>query len=267
MKPFLKWAGGKYRLLPKIMASLPPGSRLIEPFLGSAALFLNTQYSQYLLADANGDLISTYDLLKKEGKTFINYCREFFIPEYNNRDSYVEFRETFNHTLDIRLKSALFIYLNRHCYNGLCRYNSIGKFNTPFGTYKNPYFPETEMLHFYTHSKNADFRHANFTEILSQAAPGDVIYCDPPYVPLSKTANFTQYIQEKFTQTQQKQLADFARSLANKGIPVIISNHANDYIMDLYHDADIQLFDVKRTISRDIKNRKPTREILAVFKP
>ena len=140
-KPFLKWPGGKYRLVEKICTKLGPGKRLIEPFVGSGAVFLNAPYNKYLLADNNSDLINLYIILHQEGNGFIEYARGFFQPEFNTADAYYSFRTAFNDSNDIRLKAALFIYLNRHCYNGLCRYNRSGGFNSPFGRYKKPPFP------------------------------------------------------------------------------------------------------------------------------
>src|SRR5262249_42922300 len=140
MKPFLKWAGNKYPLLDRIKRTLPKKKRrLVEPFAGSAAVFLNTDYPDYLLTDANVDLITLYQHLKTEGPDFIHFCRDFFKPETNRKDVYLEFRDTFNQTLDCRLKSALFLYLNKHGFNGLCRYNAGGKYNVPFGRYLKPY--------------------------------------------------------------------------------------------------------------------------------
>ena len=139
IRPFLKWAGNKYRIIDQIRRKLPQGKRLIEPFVGSAAVFLNTDYERYLLTDTNADLIELYKLLKKEGKDFIEYSNSFFTDKNNNEEHYYNYREVFNTTDDCALKSALFIYMNRHGYNGLCRYNSQGKFNVPFGSYKKPY--------------------------------------------------------------------------------------------------------------------------------
>ena len=133
MKPFLKWAGNKYQIVERIKEVLPAGKRLIEPFVGSGALFLNTDYPAYLLADANPDLISVYRHLQSDGRDFIEACRLYFTPENNSPERFYEFRQRFNTTSDATEKATLFVYLNKHCYNGLCRYNSKGGFNVPFG--------------------------------------------------------------------------------------------------------------------------------------
>lgn len=265
MRPFLKWAGNKYQILERIKAVLPPGNRLIEPFVGSGAVFLNTDYKKYLLTDNNEDLIKLFLTLQAEGEPFINYCKSFFTEEHNSEDRYYELREVFNSTSDTRLKSALFIYLNRHGYNGLCRYNSKGGFNTPFGQYSKPYFPENEMRYSYIKSKKAVFKIADFRDIMKKAKKGDVVYCDPPYVPLSATANFTTYSTGGFGRNDQVELAELAQELAGRGVPVLISNHATEFTLDAYKTAKIELFSVQRFISCDGANRGKAEEVLALF--
>lgn len=162
MKPFLKWAGNKYQIVKRIRSILPNGRRLVEPFVGSGAVFLNTDYPDYLLTDANGDLINLYLQLQVEKGGFVDYCRQFFVPDHNQKDAFYHFRTEFNTMSDTRYKSALFVYLNKHCFNGLCRYNSKGQFNVPFGRYKKPYFPVEEMLSFCEKAQTATFQQANF---------------------------------------------------------------------------------------------------------
>jgi DNA adenine methylase len=265
MKPFLKWAGGKYRLVDRIKSALPPGNRLIEPFVGSGAVFLNTDYKSYLLTDSNPDLINLFKYLQKEGQNFINYCSSFFTAENNNELTFYQFREEFNTTTDIRKKSALFVYLNRHCFNGLCRYNSKGGFNVPFGRYSKPAIPEDDMFSFYQKSENAIFEVADFRETMKKAKAGDVIYCDPPYVPLSATSSFTSYAKGGFGIEEQNDLAAMAKQLQSKGITVVISNHDTEYTNEVYKPAEIIKFNVQRFISSDTKNRNAVGELLAIF--
>ena len=145
-RPFLKWAGSKYRIIDHIQGMLPEGERLVEPFAGSGAVFLNTDYNRYLLADNNADLISLYQILSSQGEVFIELCSRLFRDTTNKEAYYYRRRDEFNKTRNAERKAALFIYLNRHGYNGLCRYNSKGGFNVPFGRYKKPYFPADEMV-------------------------------------------------------------------------------------------------------------------------
>ena len=266
-KPFLKWPGGKFRIIGRIQTHLVKGKRLVEPFVGSGAVFLNADYDEYLLADTNPDLINLYQILKKEGQSFIDDCRPYFCETNNDAEIYYEYRALFNETNDVRLKSILFIYLNRHCYNGLCRYNSKNEFNSPFGRYKKPYFPEDEMLAFHNAAQRAEFIHANFEDTMKIVKKGDVVYCDPPYAPLSKTAYFTDYFAGGFDWQEQISLANWAEKLSKKGIPVIISNHDTSNTRKLYKEvgALTKGFKVRRNISCNAANRNKIGEILAVF--
>lgn len=266
MKPFLKWAGNKYGIIDHIRGLLPKGDRLIEPFIGSGAVFLNTNYASALLADNNSDLISLYKILQKEQESFISYCATFFTEENNTATAYYRLREEFNNTSNKRRKAALFLYLNRHGYNGLCRYNSKGKYNVPMGKYSSPYFPVEEMRSFYKHAKRAQFQTADFRAIMSHAKIGDVVYCDPPYVPLSNTANFSQYSALGFGRHEQDELARLAEKLAMRGIPVIISNHDTSYTVRTYQKAALTRLSVRRLISSNGQNRGKAKELLAFFK-
>lgn len=264
VRPFLKWAGSKYQLLNRIKPSLPKAQRLIEPFVGSGAVFLNTNYSNYLLTDSNQDLIELYRYLQQEGIDFINYVESWFMDR-NNREDYYQLRELFNITTDTRLKAALFVYLNRHGYNGLCRYNLKGQYNVPFGYYKKPYFPRAEMLYFHQKSQAAVFETMDFKTTMQLAKAGDVFYCDPPYVPLTKTASFTSYSPNRFGMQEQIALAQQAESLAQQGIVVLISNHRTPLVKQLYARAKLRHFRVQRTISCHGNKRGKAAEVLAVF--
>jgi DNA adenine methylase len=265
LKSFLKWAGNKHRIVEKIITCLPNGTRLVEPFVGSGVVFMNSNYKSWLLSEKNQDLITLFKILQEEGESFIDYCKTFFLKKNNSSSIYYDLRTNFNETKNKRLKSALFLYLNKHCYNGLCRYNLSGKFNVPFGFYKNVYFPKKEMLYFYELSKKALFKCCDYKEIYKFIKKGDVIYCDPPYIPLSNTEYFTQYGPYKFNENDQEELADFARKLANKGIPVLLSNHDTKFTRELYSGAKIKEINVQRNISCKGSTRRKVKEILALF--
>lgn len=266
IRPFLKWAGNKFRIIDKVKKELPHGKRLIEPFAGSAAIFLNTDYEHYIINDNNPDLIHLYTILKNEGAEFIKKCRFYFSPRFNNEEQYYKLRQKFNQTNDRYKRAILFVYLNRHGYNGLCRYNLKGGYNVPFGRYKAPYFPEKEMLAFHYKAQCADFVLSSFESIIQAAKTGDVIYCDPPYVPLSPSANFTSYSSGGFNMEKQQQLADLANEIADKGIPVLISNHNTKFTRKAYEKANkIKRFHVQRFISCNGKKRGTAGELLALF--
>jgi DNA adenine methylase len=265
MRPFLKWAGGKYRLVERIKKELPPGKRLIEPFAGSCALALNTDFRQYRLNDINPDLIGLYRILQQEGPSFIDFCEELYRPANNDRDRYYKLRDEFNRSREPRRRTALFLYLNRHGYNGLCRYNAKGGFNVPFGRYKRPYFPWAEMLFFHEKFQKTEFTTLDFEAVIRAAEYGDVIYCDPPYVPLNQTANFTAYSAGGFGPAEQERLAQAAEETAARGIPVIISNHYHESVMEAYCNARIEIINVRRVISCKCANRDLVKEVIAVF--
>ena len=266
IRPFLKWAGNKYRVIERIKKLLPSGSRLIEPFTGSGAVFLNTDYEHYLLSDNNPDLVNLYNILKQEGDKFIRYCKRYFNGNYNNSESYYQLRDRFNHSRNPRQKAALFVYLNRHGYNGLCRYNAKGGYNVPFGRYNRPYFPQKEMLAFHYKAQRAEFIVSSFETTMNNTHHGDVIYCDPPYVPLSNSANFTSYSAGGFNLDKQQQLAQLAEQAASRGIPVLISNHNTHFTQQAYQMATQRdTFQVRRYISCNGENRQNAGEVLALF--
>jgi DNA adenine methylase len=251
----------------RIRTALGPGRRLVEPFLGSGALFLNTDYDSYLLADSNGDLIDLYQRLVDDGDAVIAETRELFQPTTNNARSFYALRDEFNRSRHSRRRAALFVYLNRHCYNGLCRYNAGGAFNVPFGRYARPRLPEKEMRGFIKRAGHARFLHAGFEETLRKARRGDVVYCDPPYTPLSRTAHFTDYDAGGFAWQDQERLAHLAHELAARGIQVVISNHDTLATRELYSalGARMESFAVQRSISCNTQQRNRVGELLAVF--
>ncbi|MBY0449492.1 MAG: Dam family site-specific DNA-(adenine-N6)-methyltransferase [Cyanobacteria bacterium] len=269
MKPFLKWAGNKFAIIHRILGQLPEGNTLIEPFVGSAAVFLNSHYPNAVLGDNNPDLIHLYQLMKTHGDEVLQTAKALFTEATNTEATYYTLRAQFNqldasnHPFE---KAALFIYLNKHGYNGLCRYNQQGKYNVPFGRYKKPYFPEKEMIAFIEKIQTAHIRNSDFESTMKLAQPGDVIYCDPPYYPLSPTANFTSYSRERFGIQEQVRLAEVAFELSQNGVHVVISNHDTPFTQAVYRGASIVPFDVQRNISCRGDQRNKARELLALYR-
>jgi DNA adenine methylase len=267
-RPFLKWAGNKYRCLNEILLRLPTGPCLIEPFAGSSAVFLNTHYPKNIISDQNQDLIHLYQHLQQEGPDFINHCRQWFRPEYNQAEAFYQLRHQFNQSQNNYERSGLFLYLNRHAFNGLCRFNRKGEFNVPFGRYTKPYFPEQELLFFWEKTKNCKIIQADYQTTFKKAKANDIVYCDPPYLPISKTAYFTAYTKNIFDLEQQKTLAKLAYQSAQKGIHVLISNHDTVYARQLYQDANqIYSFPVQRNISAKGNQRQKVQELLVYYAP
>jgi len=265
MRPFLKWLGGKYRLIDRIISALPAGKTLVEPFVGAGAVFLNTNYDQYILNDANNDLIALYQILQTDSVEFIKSAKKLFTQRYNTEAQYYKLRAKFNLSNDPFERSVIFLYLNRHGYNGLCRYNKDKIFNVPFGRYIIPYFPRTELQFFADKIQPAILCSVDFQEIFTNLQDGWVIYCDPPYVPLSETSNFTKYQSGGFSLSQQKKLAELAEKAALTGVPTLISNHYTDFTQKLYRRAKLSVFECLRSVSCDITGRKPVTEVLALY--
>ena len=265
-RAFLKWAGGKYNLIEDITAKLPQAKKLIEPFVGAGSVFLNTDYSKYLLNDINADLINLYNIVKHQANEYIIDSAKLFTPAYNEEPRYYQIRQEFNDSADVYERAVFFLYLNRHGYNGLCRYNNSGKFNVPFGRYKAPYFPEKELLYFAEKSQLATFTCDSFEKVFARARKDSVIYCDPPYAPISKTAMFNSYSAGGFTLDNQIKLASLARRTGYKrNIPVLVSNHDTDFTRDIYQGADMTELQVSRFISQNGSTRIKVAELLALF--
>lgn len=230
-------------------------------------MFLNTEFDRYHLADINSDLINLYNIVKTRTADFIRDAQLLFTPESNNEICYYQRRTEFNTSTDAYLRALLFLYLNRHCYNGLCRYNLRGEFNVPFGRYRKPYFPEAELLWFAERAQKATFVCESYDVTLTNAGKGSVVYCDPPYAPLSATANFTAYHTNSFSLREQENLAALAAKLASSEnrIPVLISNHDTALTRLWYQDAELHVVKARRSISRSITGRTKVDELLALY--
>jgi DNA adenine methylase len=271
IKPPLKWAGNKYRVLPHLLPLIGTPTRYCEPFGGSLSVALNVEANEYILNDVNKDLVAIYqNLVNPNDDSFIKYCEELFTPENNTKESYLELREHFNNTTDSMERARLFVYLNRHCFNGLSRYNSKGGFNVPFGKYDKPVCPSEQMNEFrmfFLSKQLVRFTSLSFEDstLYSNLEDGDVVYFDPPYVPVSDTANFTSYATDGFSHEQQVELAELAESLANRGVKVILSNHDVPITRELYKNAQIYPIQVTRTISAKGSSRKKAHELIAVW--
>ncbi len=269
MRSALKWAGGKKRVIGEILKVLPVKGkkRLVEPFVGGGSVFLNIDFDEYLLIDMNQDLIALFNIIKKQSTTFIADAEKYFYGDNNCPDRYYQLRKQFNESNDAYERSLLFLYLNRHGYNGLCRYNKSGGYNVPFGRYKHPYFPKAELTFFAEKAQRATFQQGDFKTAFSQLKSDDVIYCDPPYSPINRTASFTAYAGNTFTDEDQTRLVSYAEQAKQQGIPTLISNHYVDFTKALYKGASKKaLFQVQRSISQKGKGRVKVKEVLALYK-
>ncbi|HAF2619033.1 TPA: Dam family site-specific DNA-(adenine-N6)-methyltransferase [Salmonella enterica] len=265
-RPFLKWAGGKYSLLPELDRLIPAGKRLIEPFVGGGSVFLNSdKHERFLLADINADLINLYQMLAVVPDSVIAEAMKAF-RHLNDVENYTVIREAFNaQKLNATERAAAFLYLNRHCFNGLMRYNLDGFFNVGWGKYKAPYFPEKELMAFRKKSSACVFMNAGFERTLRLAGDGDVVYCDPPYEPMPGTAGFTSYASGGFSWDSQVALAESCVAAHQRGAKVFISNSTAPRVIELYEQHGFTLHRVNacRSISSKGSTRETANDIVA----
>ncbi|HFX5974783.1 TPA: Dam family site-specific DNA-(adenine-N6)-methyltransferase, partial [Escherichia coli] len=240
-RSIFKWAGGKFGVLEQIFRYLPEGKRLIEPFVGGGAVFMNAGYQENLLNDVNADLINFYKTLQREAHSLITLAHRFF-QDYNTQEGYLAVRNAFNKQVyDDLHRAAAFLFLNRHCFNGLTRYNQAGEFNVGYGKYKTPYFPLQEMEAFLGAKGRSEFVCGDFAAVIEAAGEGDVIFCDPPYEPLPNTEGFTNYSGHDFKFEEQKRLASLLTDAHRRGAKVLITNSGAPNIRELYQDSGFRV--------------------------
>lgn len=269
--PYLKWAGSKRKLVADIVATLPHGfrpRRLIEPFVGSGAVALALPVEQALLADINVDLIAAHRLVIADPAGFVDRLHRLFVPDNNTAEAFLRLRAEFNASADPVRRAELFVYLNRHCFNGLVRFSKAGQFNTPFGRMAHPYLPAQEIHEFARRLRHASLKVADFQEVMEEAGEGDFVYCDPPYLPLTSWANFSAYAAGGFSMAAHEALASAAKEAAERGALVVISNHDTPLARTYYEDAtEIRRLQVLRSISCKGEGRGKAPELLAIYRP
>lgn len=267
-RPFLKWAGGKYSMLPDLYQLIPAGMRLIEPFVGGGSVFLNSdKHACFLLADVNTDLINLYQMLAVVPGAVIRHARVMF-DRLNNVESYTALRDEFNaQVMDGPERAAAFLFLNRHCFNGLIRYNRNNQFNVGWGKYPSPYFPLDEINAFTEMAHNCVFMAAGFHRTLALAGEGDVVYCDPPYEPMPGTTGFTHYAAGGFTWDDQVALAECCVAAHQRGARVVIGNSTAPRVIDLYsqHGFEIHHISARRSISSKGSTRETAKDLVAIL--
>ena len=221
-RPFVKWAGGKRQLLPQLLSHVPERfGRYFEPFVGGGALFFALRPANAVLTDVNERLIRTYRGVRNDVDGVISRLEGYrheagFYYEQRDRDIDA------GSDADV---AAWFIYLNKVGFNGLYRVNRANRFNVPFGRHKNPTICDEATLRACSAAlQNAHLEKIDFANAVADAAPGDLVYFDPPYVPVSVTSNFTKYTSDGFGPDDQERLRDLALSLKQRGVHVILSN-------------------------------------------
>ncbi|ENZ2277593.1 Dam family site-specific DNA-(adenine-N6)-methyltransferase, partial [Salmonella enterica] len=210
-------------------------------------------------ADINPDLINLYKKIALDCEAFISRAKNIFAIA-NREVAYYNIRHEFNHSSEITdfMKAVYFLYLNRHGYRGLCRYNQKGEYNNPYGHYKKPYFPENEIRTFAEKAKRATFICASFEETLSLLQAGDVVYCDPPY-----DGTFSGYHAAGFTEDDQYHLASILERRSSEGHPVIVSNSDTSLTRSLYRNFTRHRISAKRSMGVAAGDGKSASEIIA----
>jgi DNA adenine methylase len=287
-KPFLKWAGGKTQLIKNIEKILPKNIyretfTYIEPFVGSGAVLFwmlsnFTNLKQAVINDINEDLINTYKIIASRPKELIsilqilqNEFHELEGQDEAKKEYYYSKRALYNSRKETQtVQAALFIFLNRTCFNGLYRVNRKNEFNVPMGSYKRPTICDKENILAVSEAlKKVQILCGDFEETLNFASNNTLFYFDPPYKPLSETSSFNSYSKDEFNDAEQIRLRDFCRKLDNLGHTWILSNsdvkgkNENDtFFDDLYADFNIQRVDARRSINSNPEKRGALKELL-----
>jgi DNA adenine methylase len=263
--PVVKWVGGKTKLLPALTARMPDHfERYYEPFAGGAALFFRVAPERAVLADSNPDLIGLYTCLTRDVAGVIRKLEHHRTA--HSEDHYYTTRTRWNDrerswtTAD---RAATFIYLNKTCFNGLWRVNRSGAFNVPIGRYTDPPICVPDALQAASALLGrATLRCADYRAAIGDARRGDFLYFDPPYDPVTPTANFTSYTAGSFGAEDQRALADAARGLVGRGCRVMLSNSDTPFIRSLYKGFGIERVKCARAINSNAAKRGDVDEVI-----
>lgn len=268
LRPFLKWAGGKRRLLSEIRRYVPEKFNIyFEPFLGAGAVLFDLQPAKAVVNDINSELINVYKVIRTDVATLIaDLAKHKNEKEYYYRLRDVDRTDGF-FSLSTVERASRVIFLNKTCYNGLFRVNSQGHFNVPFGAYKHPQIvnePVLQAMHHYLRDNDITIINTDFETAVTQATKDDFIYLDPPYEPVSQTAYFTGYSLNGFGREQQIRLKQVFDDLNRRGCRVLLSNSATPFILDLYKDYFLVTVSASRAINSNALKRGKVDEILVM---
>lgn len=289
-EPVLKWAGGKRQLLEELYARFPETfDSYREPFLGGGAVFFDLAPAEASLNDANPRLVNVYEQVRDRPEELIARLESFRDPEGDTDESrafaeadrdgdavgnyYYQQRALFNRrpaseTFDPLEEAALFVYLNQTCFNGLYRENADGEFNVPIGRYADPDWVQCDRIRAASRALDGvTVTNQDFEAAIEEAGAGDLVYCDPPYEPMSPTADFTEYSADGFDRDDQERLVETVRRLDERGVWVVLSNSGVTY--DRYREAGlwVERVGATRAINSDADNRDEVDEIVATNVP
>lgn len=265
--PVVKWVGGKRQLLGALEPLLPKRFRAYcEPFVGGGAMLFHLQPKKAYVNDVNPELMNLYEVIRddvdgllRELVTFRNDAECFYAVRDWDRDPQAYA------AIDRVKRAARIVYLNKTCYNGLFRVNSAGEFNTPFGRYKNPDVvnePTLRAVHRYFHTADLTFTCTDYAEVLDGLPKGTFVYLDPPYDPVSDTANFTGYAKSGFGRGEQIRLRECCDRLDRRGIRFMLSNSATAFIREQYAKYHITVVSARRAVNSDPKKRGSVEEVV-----
>ncbi len=258
--PFVKWAGGKRQLLGQIKRRMPDTyNRYLEPFVGGGAVYFDLLPEQAVINDINRALINAYVRIKEAPWDFLENIRKYDreIAE-GGKEYYYKAREFYNDKMmkdeyDMEL-AALFVFLNKHCFNGLYRVNAKGLFNVPYNNSVGESCTEDGIMAISRSLQNVAIENGDFEAVCSWAGEGDFVFIDSPYAPLNPSS-FESYTKEGFDVESHKRLAEVFHRLTSKGVLCMLTNHNTEFINELYADYRREVVDVKRMINSDAKNR------------
>ncbi|MBC8484761.1 MAG: Dam family site-specific DNA-(adenine-N6)-methyltransferase [Bacteroidetes bacterium] len=269
IEPFIRWAGGKQRIVQKLLRFIPENIYELnyrEPFVGAGSLFFALQPSQAWLSDANSHLINCFKHVRDYPDLINTYLKQHAAKTC--KDYYYNIRQQYNRGYESTAQAARFIYLNKTCFNGIFRVNKNGQFNVPYGWKEPPALPQLHLLRQASVAlKNAKLTALPFEKILLNISKNDFIYLDPPYPPLNGTSYFTHYTVERFCEKDQRKLANLAKQLDSFGCRFMMSNADVPLVRELYHQFNIFMFSVNRSISCKSKRHNVSELIITNYLP
>lgn len=285
-KPFLKWAGGKTKLLPELLPYIGTPNTFVDVFCGGGSVSLNVECKKLISNDINSHLIGLYNHVRYNDPHIFT---EYFKDSNCTKETYIELRGKFNSLDDGIEKSKLFVYLNKHSFNGLTRYNRSGFYNVPFGRVTKSKEEQDgvtiikENISSFNEASISALQHeigsfkekmidTNFTcssfdnpQLYENLTKGDVVYFDPPYIPLNDTAFFTDYFSGGFAMEDQIKLASIAEELSSKGVRVIISNSHTSDTEKVFEKGKFNSVEVSRAVGAASHTRKKQAEYIIVY--
>lgn len=265
LKPFVKWVGGKGSSVERLLQLIPAHiDTYVEPFVGSGALFFSLNFDKAIINDSNSELIATYQEIKENVFELEMYLSTLIYDKslYEKIRSWDREKDFFKRPRVER--AARLIYLMKTCYNGLYRVSKKNYFNTPMGNYKSPLIcdvPTLNACYKFLNDKNVAIYNQDYASLLDMIPDNAFVYLDPPYFPVSKTANFTSYQSDKFKETEQFRLLDFCMNLHKRRIRFLLSNSDVPEAREIYSKFNIKVLEVCRRINSNITKRSAVNEL------